>query len=457
MSSGPPSPTGNIPPAPVVAGQQTPVGTSNNSQIASLYTIQYINDPSWPADLRLDCSLSNWPEWSRRLKLLCKRQGFGPWLEGSLPAPDPTEQRAYHIWTINDQSLTGFILQYVSEEDYKDVCDLPNSRAIFAELRNRHEKLGPQSQILLLEKAIRTEFTPGVRLTQTWDELDTLIRRIKAIGALDYDRLQIACAIKGLGKHYENLQSILQSITNMPNFTIKDIHRRIAEEDQLIRSREEQGLLPSSAALISQTKTRAKTTCSHCKRVGHFAEFCVQPGGKMAGRSLEEAKAAYRASRGRTDGSTPSQTATTPSQSAPVPSKATTANVATTGTVVTAKGTLPMSGTLSTTIHGVTYNLVPATPNIPLALPPPPVDTTMCAFSSASITEVDYDYDFHANIAMCGEPRTSVDWSKFTRPTDVDHTVADPVAYSASRVPMQSIDESPFFLDTGANAHISPE
>ena len=162
--------------------------------IDGLYTIQFINDPSWPSDLRLDPSLSNWAQWSRRLRLLCKRQGFGPWLEGNFSPPNPaTEARAHHIWTVNDQSLTGFILQYICEEDYKDVCDLPTSREIFAELRERYEKLGPQTQIMLLDKAIRTEFAPGIRLMQTWDELDTLMRRMKAIGTLDYDRLQIAC------------------------------------------------------------------------------------------------------------------------------------------------------------------------------------------------------------------------------------------------------------------------
>jgi len=193
---------------------------------------------------------------------------------------------------MNDESIQAFILQHISEQDYKDVCDLKSSRTMFAELRKRYEKLGSHTQILLMEKAIRTEFTPGTRLAQTWDELDTLMRKIKAMGPLDYDQLQIACAIKGLGKHYENLQSILQSITNQPGFGLRDITRRIIEEDNLIWNREEQGLLLNSTAFASQTagKPCTRTTCSHCKRVGHFAEFCVQPGGKMAGKTLDEAR-----------------------------------------------------------------------------------------------------------------------------------------------------------------------
>src|SRR5712691_6544029 len=57
-----------------------------------------------------------------------------------------------------------YMLQYISKEDYKDICDLPNSRVIFTELHKCYKKLGPQTQILLLDKAIRMEFTPGICL-----------------------------------------------------------------------------------------------------------------------------------------------------------------------------------------------------------------------------------------------------------------------------------------------------
>ena len=50
-----------------------------------------------------------------------------------------------------------FILQNICEQDYKDVCNLLTSCAIFAELKERYKKLGPHTQILLVEKAIRVE------------------------------------------------------------------------------------------------------------------------------------------------------------------------------------------------------------------------------------------------------------------------------------------------------------
>ena len=213
--------------------------------------------------------------------------------------PDPiSDTHGYCVWTINDDSIQAFILQHVCKQDYKDIYNLPSSHAMFLELCKHYEKLGSHMQILLMEKAIRMEFAPGTCLCQTWDELDTLMRKIKAIGPLDYNQLQITCVIKGLGKHYKHLQSTLQSIMNQPNFTLRDIGSCIIEEDNLICNCEEQGLLPTSTAFASQTVSKPYTrmTCSHCKHIGHFAEFCVQPRGKMASCILDKAKAAYHVS-----------------------------------------------------------------------------------------------------------------------------------------------------------------
>ena len=457
MSSGPTgpgtAPTGSPPsPASMPSGQtasgtqmpsQAPTAPTNSNIIPNdlLYTVQYINDPAWPADLRLDPSVLNWSEWSCQLRLLCRCQGLGIWLEGNFIPPDTsTDAHGHRIWTINDKSIQAFILQHICEEDHRDLCDLPNARAIFSKLRKCYEKLGSHSQILLVEKAIRTEFMPGTRLSQTWDELDTLMRRIKAMGPLNYNKLQIACAIKGLGKHYKNLQSTLQSIINQPNFTLRDIHQCIIKEDELIHNRQEQGLLPTATAFASQTTGKAHTrmTCSHCKHVSHFADFCIQTSGKMAGQTLEEAKAAYHALKGRTDNGAVTQT--------------TSANIASTGPPSKSIG-----GNKPIYFNGVPYNFIPAMYMVPSTGAPLPSNSG--GAMSAHIAEVDsdYDFDFMAHIAMFGMLRASIDWDKDARHVDLNQVPVEPVVFMATCVPIRSLQESPFFLDTGANTHISLE
>lgn len=112
-------------------------------------------------------------------------------------------------------------------------------------------------------------------------------------------KFRTLATIKASGRHYETLQSAILSKTKQPNFTVQDVINRLIEEDDHICNHEAQGFLPTVTALASQTvtaRTRTRPLCSHCKRNGHYADFCIQPGGKMAGRTLEEAKAAYRAS-----------------------------------------------------------------------------------------------------------------------------------------------------------------
>ncbi|KAI0286401.1 hypothetical protein BC826DRAFT_90965 [Russula brevipes] len=72
-------------------------------------------------------------------------------MAGSLPCPDETTYPAANwVWQQNDISLRSFLLQHISPADYSIVQNLPTSRATFEALRNRHENLGPNAQVLLL-------------------------------------------------------------------------------------------------------------------------------------------------------------------------------------------------------------------------------------------------------------------------------------------------------------------
>lgn len=445
---------GSVPPQLSPGIQTSNLPTSQQFLMGDpLYTVLYVNDPAWPENLRLDRDHANWNKWSRRLELLCLRLCLTDWLNPAFVPPDPTTDALGHrAYRLNDQSLRAFMLEHISQQDYKAVCSLNSSHEIFAELRDRHEKLGAHAQILLVEQVMKIEFSPGTRIAQTWDAIDSLIDKAKAIGPLDYDKLKAAVVIKALGRHYEQLQSSIQSITKQDNFSLKDVAKRLLEEDELIRNREAQGLVPSISALASQTsapRARARAICSHCKRTGHYADFCIHPGGKMAGLTLEDAKAAYRAYRNQQRSESASQ------------GQGTSANVAVTGTSASTAVTVPSTAAAPSlpplTIGGFTYSLTPVKSNVAATAAISSSDSALGAFTSASIMTLDADYDFHAGIAVCGEPRVSVDWSRHATAVDLNQVTPSPVAFSASRTPIQGLADAPFFLDTGANAHISPE
>ena len=359
-------------------------------------------------------------------------------MDENFPIPDPSaEPCASRVWTINDRLLKAFILDNISEKDYKAIHELPSSCAVFAELWTCYEKLGGHTQILLIQHAMNIHFQPGTSLTKTLNEIDAISDTIKAIGPFGHNQLRTAFIIHALGDFYENLQSIVQSITKIPNFTHNNVVQCIHEEEDLIRNREGHADVPSATALVSQSGTRSRPYCSHCKHLGHLTDFCIQPSGKMEGRTLEEAKAAQRAA---------SQCSSHPRNS--FQTQTALANV-TTAETSTTESTQP-TATPSITINGITY-ITANTPSISRS-PTPTGSSALCTFEDDSQPINDKGYYYNAFLAECGEIYASVDWdnqSKFECQPQL-------VAYSVTGTPLP-FTEYPFFLDTGATTHITPE
>jgi hypothetical protein len=288
-------------------GHQQPA-TASSGTGDPLLTFVFISDNNWPADLCLDRSKSNWEEWSLHMTLLADRHGLADWLDGSFDQPDVTaDPKGHRIWRTNDRSLKAFILQHISRTDYKIVSGLPDAASVFSSLRKGHENLDPLTQILLIAKAFSTRFRPGTAMTQVIKEIDSLHTRILAIGPLDGDHLRTVFLLNALGEHYPHLQSFIRANSDSPSFSSNTVVRAIQHEEDLIRSREEQGLQVPSTALAAQGRPRGKIICAHCKRTGHVADFCIQPGGKMEGRRVDDARAAQRAAAARTSRTSRSQ------------------------------------------------------------------------------------------------------------------------------------------------------
>ena len=81
----------------------------------------------------------------------------------------------------------------------------------------------------------------------------------------------------------------------------------------------------------------------------------------------------------------------------------------------------------SVSIDGVPYTLT-STPTVTCNCDPhlrPAVNSKW--LSTRLTTTLDADYDFHAYIAMSGEPRVSVNWNDPSKLVDLDQVIAEPV------------------------------
>jgi hypothetical protein len=222
--------------APPVSNTMTPAASHSNPATTYDITIteRFMADPSWPADLRLDLSKSNWEEWSFRLKVQCDRLGFVKWLKGSLPQPDAAlHPKAHDIWETNDCSLCGFIYGCISKVDYNAVSHLPTSHLIYKELQQCHEKLSAHAQLLLLKKALDFHYGRDAPFCDGADEILAMHTRISNMGPVDLDQIKIILLLNAFGNDHEHLQSSLYAAMDSPSFRANTIIRRLQQEDAI--------------------------------------------------------------------------------------------------------------------------------------------------------------------------------------------------------------------------------
>jgi hypothetical protein len=108
---------------------------------------------------------------------------------------------------------------------------------------------------MLIKQGTHVAFRPGVPISETLEEIDMIYSKIKAIGPIEPDQLKSVFILKALGKHYDQLQSQIMSLTNVPNFTSDILVNRMLQEEMFIRGREDAGH-SNPTALITQSKPR---------------------------------------------------------------------------------------------------------------------------------------------------------------------------------------------------------
>jgi len=171
--------------------------------------------------------------------------------------------------------------------------------------------------------------------------------RFVNMGPIDLDHIKIILLLNAFGNCWEHIQSSLWSSLDSPSFGINSILRRLDQEDSRARSHATQSG-DTATALAAIRKDKLPRICSNCQKEGHITNFCIKPGGSMAGKMLNEARTVQcNARRSRCNGNNSSQQSTSA-----------TANVAATGAT-------PVERTV--TIDGQTFTLTPSVPSPPIA------------------------------------------------------------------------------------------
>ena len=226
-----------------------------------------------------------------------------------------------------------------------------------------------------------------------------------------------------LGDHYSHLQTSINDLFTKSTTTSADVRDRLLLEESVLMDNNSSG----TTALAAVSTKPTKPLCANCKRT-HRTEYCIAPGGQMAGKTLEEARAAQEAARNaqRAGGKGRNSRSTTPA-----PNQSGNAN----------------TPAKTVTINGQCYVL--STPTGPPAIDP---SSALSAISMPSYDEEEY----LAVVATTDDAHVSLNWDSHARSTTTSES-GFLTNTTSHRSPLARIDELPFILDSGATCHISPE
>jgi hypothetical protein len=264
-------------------------------------TEYFLLDTSWPADLTLDLEKSNWQEWKRHMDIHSLGSGFSFWLDGSLECPDESLYPDTHrVWKKNEQIFREFIFKHISADDYQQVYRLDKCSEVFEALRKRHELLGIYAQAALFKKALNIQLCYDTPLSETVLEIRLISERIIKMGALTPDRLFALLIVNALGDNFPHLRPTIEAMVEAPGFSSDALVQLIETEDLRLRysakyDLRQAGVSPTKVPAHGNNNEGAKAACSNCSKRNHITDFCIQPGGEMAGRSIKEARAAQSA------------------------------------------------------------------------------------------------------------------------------------------------------------------
>ncbi|RDB22793.1 hypothetical protein Hypma_010277 [Hypsizygus marmoreus] len=301
----------------------------------SSVVVRTVREGHWTSEHGLlDLSVNNWSSWSKHVEgILQMSGGLDRYLHGKTAEPDSAlEPRANENWQINDAAVCAFLRSKCAPAELSIIEDSKSSLATWTTLLSRHKLQGPISQVSLIQEALNVRYSTSTPFAETTAHIRSLNKRIWDMGTPTVDSFLVILMLIALSP--DELRNVRDSIINgisssnaAAPYTATNIVSRL-ELEQQVRSAEAARLNPvpneahpAFSKSSRDTKSRdpkSRDVCSHCGGERHQAEFCIQPGGNMAGQTIADARAAKFAKRALKN--KPKESAL-PSSAVPKPSK----------------------------------------------------------------------------------------------------------------------------------------
>jgi hypothetical protein len=256
----------------------------------------------------LDCSINNWGVWSDKMQNYLLLKHGGGYLLGIIPRPDPSANPSSTAnWDLNNLCIIAALHTHSSPEEQKFLHTYSNTYLAWDGLKSRHEKVGPITQILLIQQALAVCYHQFDCLSTTSTQLGELVWRIYAIRLpkeSDFLTIMMLNAMSDDLPHVRNhITDALSASSSTNVYGPSNIRARLDVKQQLIDTEKLKGSGDITMVATrkggqqpqaNQSKTCSKCgraghsfCCTHCNSWGHYAQDCFAKGGAMEGKRDE--------------------------------------------------------------------------------------------------------------------------------------------------------------------------
>ncbi|KAF8223152.1 hypothetical protein L208DRAFT_1318508 [Tricholoma matsutake] len=244
--------------------------------------MRLVREGHWNDHAFLDHATNNWGTWHKQMILVFQMSGgLDCYLSG----------------------VHAYIQSKCAPSEVMLIEDCKMAKDAWSILSLCHKMQGLILQVTMIQEAFSVRYSPSVPFTDITTKLRDLNKRIWDMGALTSDSFLIilmllALSSPDLANVHDSVINGISSATTASPYTASNIVARL-DLKQTICATEATNSIPvpneAHAAHSQHHDTKSDDFCDNCHKPCHMSEFCVCPGGGMAGKMVAEAQAARRA------------------------------------------------------------------------------------------------------------------------------------------------------------------
>ncbi|KAF8223051.1 hypothetical protein L208DRAFT_1153187, partial [Tricholoma matsutake] len=232
----------------------------------------------------------------KEITIALSLNGLYNYIMGDTAECPSLETCALANWKANSHLAFAFIASSITSSE----CPFPDMSKSTATnwytLREHHQSEGPVCQVQLLQQALSIQCTKDTPLPEMAEKICALIEHTFAMGDIQADLLCCIALLNSLSDNFPHARSIISwdiaaSSLSAP-YGSKDI-KLFLENEQSLLENDQHGGSKNHATFTAQSKSSKLPnapicTNANCGKLGHTKQYCIKPGGGMAGKSLEE-------------------------------------------------------------------------------------------------------------------------------------------------------------------------